>query len=201
MPRKSPVKADPQVIWNQLLPLISGGMSLGAAVAALPQPAPSLWWCKERIRDHPDLAAQYRQAQEERADMLADQIVAVAEEQMPSGLSGPEASAWAQRQRLRVDAMKWTAAKLRPRAWGEHVQVDLNVSQTISIREALAQAERRVHSFIGETAAVEDARVIAIGDKLPRQVEALNAVTCSKTELKGYSVVDPESIDAASVPG
>jgi hypothetical protein len=168
MPRKSPVKADPQFIWSQLLPLISSGMSLGAAVAALPQPAPSLWWCKERIRDHPDLAAKYRQAQEERADVLADQIVAVAEEPMPSGLRGPEASAWAQRQRLRVDAMKWTAAKLRPRVWGDHVSVDLNVSQQISVRDALAQAEHRVHSFVPETEAIEDARVISIGETLLR---------------------------------
>jgi hypothetical protein len=147
MPRKSPVKADPQVIWGQLLPLISSGMSLGAAVAALPEPKPSLWWCKERIRDHPDLAARYREAQEERADTLADQIVAVAEEAPPPGLSGPEVSAWTARQRLRFDAMRWTAAKLRPKVWSDHVSVDLNVSQKISIIGALEAAQRRVDTI------------------------------------------------------
>lgn len=144
MPRKSPVKADPQVIWGQLLPLISSGMSLGAAVAALPDPKPSLWWCKERIRDHPDLAAKYREAQEERADTLADQIVAVAEEPVPTGLSGPETAAWAQRQRLRLDAMRWTAAKLRPRAYSDHVQLDVNVAAQVSIASALEAANRRL---------------------------------------------------------
>jgi hypothetical protein len=144
VPRKSPVKADPQAIWAQLLPLISGGHSLPAALAQLPEPKPSLWWCKERIRDYPDLAAKYREAQEERADTLADQIVAVAEEQLPPGLTGPEASAWVQRQRLRVDALKWTASKLRPRVWGEHVSVDVAIEQRISITAALEAAEHRI---------------------------------------------------------
>jgi hypothetical protein len=162
MPRKSPVKADPQSIWGQLLPLISSGMSLGAAVAALPDPKPSLWWCKERIRGHPDLAAKYREAQEERADFLADQIVAVAEEPIPAGLSGPEASAWAQRQRLRVDAMKWTAAKLRPRAYSDHVSLDVAIDQRISITAALEAAQRRVETIeidLKSGALIEDSRV------------------------------------------
>lgn len=144
MPRKSPVIADPQVIWGQLLPLISSGMSLGAAVAALPDPKPSVWWCKERIRGHPDLAAKYREAQEERADFLADQIVAVAEEPIPAGLSGPETAAWTQRQRLRFDAMRWSAAKLRPRVWGEHLSVEVETHKSVSITLALEQAQRRV---------------------------------------------------------
>jgi hypothetical protein len=163
MPRKSPVKADPQLIWAQLLPLISSGMSLGAAVAALPEPKPSLWWCKERIRDHPDLAARYREAQEERADTLADQIVAVAEEPIPAGLSGPEASAWAQRQRLRVDAMKWTAAKLRPRTWGDRVEVGLEVDARISISAALAAAEQRIDMLRQE---VTDVPLACVGPGL-----------------------------------
>jgi len=144
MPRKSPVFADPHVVWGQLLPLICSGLSLPAALAMLPDPKPGLWWCKERLRDHPDLQSKYLEAQSERADYLADQIVAVAEEQPPPGLSGPEASAWSQRQRLRFDAMRWTAAKLRPRAYGDHVQLDVNVSQQISIRAALEQANARV---------------------------------------------------------
>lgn len=158
MPRKSPTKADPQVIWGQLLPLVSGGLSLPAALQQLPEPRPSLWWCKERIRDHPDLAAKYREAQEERADFLADQIVAVAEEPIPAGLGGPEASAWAQRQRLRVDAMKWTASKLRPRVWGEHVSVDVAVDHQISVSAALEAANRRV-----ETLAAEPPQLLELG--------------------------------------
>jgi hypothetical protein len=135
---------NPQLVWDRLLPLISAGLSLPAALAQMPEPRPSVYWCKKSVRDNPDLAAKYRAAQEERADFLADQIVAVAEEPIPTGLSGPEASAWAQRQRLRVDAMKWTAAKLRPRVWGEHLSVEVETHKSVSITLALEQAQRRV---------------------------------------------------------
>jgi hypothetical protein len=138
---------DVHALWDHLLPLIADGASLPQAVATLPEPRPSLTWFKEVVRRHPDLEARYREAQLERADALADAIVAVAEEPVPVGLSGPEASAWAQRQRLRVDSLKWTAAKLRPRVWGDHVQVDVAVDQRISITAALAAAERRVSSI------------------------------------------------------
>ena len=155
MPRKSPVKADPRVIWAQILPLIASGASLPAAVRQLPEPRPSLWWAKMAVRDDPDLAAKYRAAQEERADFLADQIVAVAEEPIPAGLSGAEASAWAQRQRLRVDGMTWTAAKLRPRAWGEHLSVEVDTHKSVSITLALEQAQARVDAALADE--VEDA--------------------------------------------
>ena len=51
-----------------LLPLIADGASLPQAVATLPEPRPSLTWIKESIHRHPDLAALYHQAQEDRAD-------------------------------------------------------------------------------------------------------------------------------------
>jgi hypothetical protein len=49
-----------------------------------------------------------------------------------------------QLKRLRVDAMKWTASKLRPKAWGEHVSVDVAVQQRISITATLGAAQRQV---------------------------------------------------------
>ena len=47
------------------------------------------------------------------------------------------------RDSLRVDARKWAAAKLRPRTYGD--RVDVSVQETrISIHAALAEAEARV---------------------------------------------------------
>jgi hypothetical protein len=66
------------------------------------------------VRNDPDLAERYRAAQELRADALADEIVALADEPMPAGLQGTEASAWVQQMRLRVDARKWTASRCSP---------------------------------------------------------------------------------------
>jgi hypothetical protein len=144
MPRKSPDKADPQVIWSQLLPLIASGASLPSALQQLPEPRPSLWWAKMAVRYDPDLAERYRAAMELRADALADEIAAIADEAIPADLHGSDASAWVQQQRLRVDAKKWLSCKLFPRRYADRVEVDVAVEQRISITAALAAAERRV---------------------------------------------------------
>ena len=133
---------DMSAIWGQLLPLIAGGLSLPAARRLLPEPQPSLWWLKMQTRRDPELGRQYRAAQELRADALADEIAAIADEPIPEGLHGADAGAWVQFQRLRVDSKKWLASKFYPRQFGERVEVE--VTQQISITEALEQARGRV---------------------------------------------------------
>lgn len=49
-----------------------------------------------------------------------------------------------QRQRLRFDALRWTASKLRPRAWGDSVAVAVEVEHRISITAALQAAEQQL---------------------------------------------------------
>jgi PhoPQ-activated pathogenicity-related protein len=137
-------RIDSAEVWSRLLPLIATGASLPAALRQLPEPRPSLWWCKMAVRNDPDLAERYRAAQELRADALADEIVALADEPMPAGLQGTEASAWVQQMRLRVDARKWTASRLFPRQWGDRVEVGVDVSAQISIASALEAANARV---------------------------------------------------------
>jgi hypothetical protein len=141
---------DREKLWEILLRSISSGSSLTAALAALPEPRPSYFWAKHCLRQDPALRVRYQTAMEERADFHADELVALADEDPPPGLSGSEASAWVQRQRMRIDTRKFISAKLRPRVWGDHVSVELNVSQQISVREALAQAERRVVTIDAE---------------------------------------------------
>ena len=145
-------------VWSRLLPLIATGASLPAALRQLPEPRPSLWWAKMSIRNDPDLAERYRAAQELRADALADEIVALADEPMPAGLQGAEASAWVQQMRLRVDARKWTASRLFPRQWGDRVEVGVDVAARISVTAALEAANRRVASLQSEVVEAELAR-------------------------------------------
>lgn len=137
-------RIDSADVWSRLLPLIATGASLPAALRQLPEPRPSLWWCKMAVRNDPDLAERYRAAQELRADALADEIVALADEPMPAGLQGTEASAWVQQMRLRVDSRKWVASRLFPRQWGDRVEVGVDVSAQISIASALEAANARV---------------------------------------------------------
>jgi len=82
----------------------------------------------------------------------------LADEKIPDNLDGPSRSAWIQRQRLRVDTCKWAASKLRPRVYGDRLDVRISATGQISITAALAEAQRRVieHQFIdAESARVE----------------------------------------------
>jgi len=64
-------------------------------------------------------AEQYAHAREEQAETLADEIVTIAD-----GLGGEDSAVLTARDRLRVDARKWAASKLKPKKYGD--KVDLN---------------------------------------------------------------------------
>lgn len=72
-----PLRHNLDTIWARLLPLIGSGLSLPAALAQLPEPKPSIWALKRAVRQDPDLDRRYRDAQESRADALADEIAAL----------------------------------------------------------------------------------------------------------------------------
>ncbi len=143
---------DPQKTWSILLPLIASGQSLTGALQRL-RPAPSYWWAKEALRRDPELRARYQEAVEDRADRLAEELLELADREIPQDLDGSARSAFVQQLRLRVDARKWVAAKLRPRTYGD--RLDVSVQETrISISAALALAEARVVRGVAETAQV-----------------------------------------------
>jgi hypothetical protein len=133
---------DPAEVWPQVLAHIASGDALSTALQRM-DPAPSYSWAKTQLRNNPDLQAAYRAAIEDRADSLADDIIALADSEPPAHLEGPALSAWVQQLKLRVHAREWTASKLRPRVYGQ--QIDVSVQQTqISILAALELAEKRV---------------------------------------------------------
>jgi len=137
-----PTVFDVESIWPKLLQDIAGGASLTAALQRL-QPSPSYWWAKDQLRRNPELRARYTEACEDRADRLAEQLLELSDTPIPEGLDGPGKSAWVQQLRLKVDTRKWIACKLKPRQYGD--RIDLEVRHTsISITAALAEAERRV---------------------------------------------------------
>ena len=79
------------------------------------------------VHDNPERKARYERARELRADVIFDEIVAISDEStVETKYEGEEvrlvldATAVA-RNRLRVDARKWAAAKLKPRVYGDKV--------------------------------------------------------------------------------
>src|SRR3954465_3102581 len=72
---------------------------------------------------HEAFRRQYAQARELQADYLAEEILVIADDHK----GDPDANS----RRLRVDARKWYAGKLRPKKYGEASQIDLNVGGQI----------------------------------------------------------------------
>lgn len=144
--RGRPLLYDPTVIWPLLLEHIASGDALSTAIKRLGQGAPSYVWAKTQLRTNPGLQAAYREAIEDRADALADDIILLADTPPPPGLDGPGLHAYVAQLKLRVHARMWTASKLRPKVYGASVDVSVQTT-SISIVAALAEAERRVLSI------------------------------------------------------
>ena len=137
-----PPLIDPAEVWPQVLGYIASGDALSTALLRL-DPSPSYTWAKVQLREDVKLQTAYRAAIEDRADTLADDIIALADSEPPAHLEGAALSAWVQQLKLRVHAREWTASKLRPRVYGQ--QIDVSVQHTqISILAALEMAEKRV---------------------------------------------------------
>jgi hypothetical protein len=95
------------------------------------------------MRANPEIRKLYDEAVETRADYLAESLIDISEESIPEGLDGPQLSAWINQMKIRIDTRKWTAAKLRPKQWGERIDVAVTHTQ-ISISQALKEAEARL---------------------------------------------------------
>ena len=136
-----PIKFSSEVMWPVILEAIANGQSLSAILRQ--HDFPSYAWAKAQLRGDSGLRRQYEQAVEDRADRLAEELIELADEPMPDGLDGPGMSAWVQKLRVRIDVRKWAASKLRPRAYGDRLEVAVQ-TPGISILEALEAANRRV---------------------------------------------------------
>jgi hypothetical protein len=127
--------------WQTICEQMSVGKSLSTAIKA--EGMPSYHAVMLMIKNNPEFRAMYEKAIENRADRLAEEILELADEQMPDGLEGPMASAWVQQKRMQVDARKWVASKLKPKVYGD--RIDMTVTDTrISVMDALKDAKQRV---------------------------------------------------------
>jgi hypothetical protein len=77
--------------------------------------------------EKPTFSAQYARAREAQADLLADEIIEIADDKSQDILDVGEGgdvrsitnSAAVQRAKLQVDARKWKAGQLAPKRWGQ----------------------------------------------------------------------------------
>jgi hypothetical protein len=109
---------------------IAEGESLKAICAD--EDMPSRMTVYRWLQAFPDFCDRYTRAREDQADTLADEIIAIADEQ-PEVIAVLDKhgaliehkldSAFLAWQKNRIDARKWTAMKLKPKKYGDKVQV------------------------------------------------------------------------------
>lgn len=118
-----------QEIADTICELLMEGESLRTICSAddMPNRSTVFRW----IAAHEAFRDQYTRAKEEQAELLADEIVAISDEADAVVKHDGEdirlaldATAVA-RNRLRVDARKWVASKLKPKKYGDKVQQEL----------------------------------------------------------------------------
>jgi hypothetical protein len=128
-------------LWPEILKDIGNGSSL---ITAIKKPDyPTYDMVQKYMRSRPEIRRLYDDAIEIRADYLAETLIDISEQPIPEGLDGPYLSAWINQMKIRIETRKWTAAKLRPKQWGEKIDVSVTHTQ-ISIVQALEQAEARL---------------------------------------------------------
>jgi hypothetical protein len=127
----------PSTFNQQIAELICQRLADGESLRAIcrDEGMPSLSGVFGWLGKHEAFAEQYARARETQADALADEIIDIADEAV-------ESSEDAQRQRLRIDARKWVAAKLKPRSYGDRIEADIKV--TGSIEDVLTRRFARI---------------------------------------------------------
>jgi len=132
---------DYQKVWEYILDQIANGRTLTSIVAE--PDMPSYAWCTLHLRNDPQLKERYTEAVDSRVEFIAQQFLDLADSKMPEGLDGTAQSAWVQQLKLKLWARTWVMSKLKPRTYGE--RLDVSVTNThISITDALKQAETRL---------------------------------------------------------
>ena len=97
---------------------------------------------------HETFREQYARAREDQADTLADEIQAIADEPILGKKTTTKANGdveivegdMIEHRRLRVDARKWIAAKLKPRKYGDRLEHQHEGSVRVTVASADADA-------------------------------------------------------------
>ncbi len=123
---------------------LAEGESLRAICAdkAMPSISTVMGWLFDG--NHDDFSEQYARAREAQAEIRADEIVDIADDDTNDFTADKDGKLVAnsehiQRSRLRVDARKWIAAKLLPKRYGD--KLDLGGTVGLRWEDALKELE------------------------------------------------------------
>lgn len=116
-------------VANTICERIAEGEGLITICAAedMPSKTTVFRWLEEK----PEFRDKYTRAREDQAEVHADEILTIADTEEDVN-----------RAKVRIDARKWTASKLRPKKYGSYQQIDMTgeTKTTHSLDENMEQA-------------------------------------------------------------
>jgi hypothetical protein len=115
-----------QEIADAICERIADGESLRAI--CLPEDMPARSTVFRWLAAHKEFQYQYARAREEQADALFDEILQIADDGRNDSYTDDDGNVRTDhdviaRSRLRVDSRKWMAGKLRPKKYGERLEI------------------------------------------------------------------------------
>jgi hypothetical protein len=134
---KEPKKTGRPTAWTQALQdQICAALASGKSVRTICKDAgmPGMETIFRWLRENPDFREQYARAKAEAADALVEEMLDIADDGLNDWMEVHDKDGvcvsykingeHVQRSRLRLDTRKWIAAKLKPKKYGD--QLDLN---------------------------------------------------------------------------
>jgi hypothetical protein len=134
--RKNSVKFS-QEIFDEICVRIASGESLRKICKDDKMPALVNVW--RWLNDDEALSKQYTHAREEQAETLADEIQEICDAEMPMDAFGKIDAGAVNQARLKIDARKWIASKLKPKRFGDYTKIQAEVKDTSSTSSWLGE--------------------------------------------------------------
>lgn len=101
---------------------------------------PDITTVYEWMFKHPSFSQKYAKAREDQADTMADEIQEIVDEEperVQSEYGSYVDSGYVANKRLRIDARKWIASKLKPKRYGDKVQQEVSGPDGSEIKTSL----------------------------------------------------------------
>lgn len=116
-------QSDPRTVYTDdvaasICGLVADGLALKEVCTGADMPSRSTVY--KWFGQHPAFADMYARAREERADLIADEIVTIADTEVDSNKA-----------RVRIDARKWWAAKVNPKKYGERITAAVSTTSYV----------------------------------------------------------------------
>lgn len=121
----------PSTFTQQLADEICEGITLGYSVRTVctPDHMPAISTFYKWLREHDDFSKQYARACEERTEAMAEDLLDIADDGTNDYMESEDGTVTyngdsIQRAKLRVDTRKWLMAKMKPKKYGDKLEVD-----------------------------------------------------------------------------